>query len=879
MKKMGLNEVREAYLKFFEEKDHLRLQSFPLIPKNDKSLLLINAGMAPLKPYFTGLQTPPNTRITTCQKCIRTGDIDNVGKTSRHATFFEMLGNFSFGDYFKEEIIPWAWEFVTKTLDIPKDKLFVTIYLEDDEAYDIWTKKTDIDEKCIFRLGKKDNFWEHGAGPCGPCTEIHYNKASVVINNADEFMKASDEDKVVEFWNLVFTQFDGDGHGNYEKLKNPNIDTGMGLERMATVMQGVDSIFEVDTIKSILEKVCETFNVKYGSDKLKDISLRIITDHVRSTSFMICDGILPSNEGRGYVLRRLLRRALRHGRLLGLNKPFLYTLCDTVIENSKDAYGEIYTKAEYIKKVIKIEEERFEETIDLGIQILNDYVKEMVENNEKIMSGEKVFKLYDTYGFPLELTEEILEEKGLNLNMESFNAEMKSQRERARAARAESNYMGSEDTVLNKIDKELETSFDGYNKLELVSDIKLLVREDEFVSTLIEGDEGVIITSVTPFYAEMGGQVGDTGFIENNSFKAEVLDCRKNVAGKIIHIVKVLEGSINLLDTVSLKVLESRRNAIRKNHTATHMLQVALKDVLGDHVHQSGSYVDGERLRFDFSHFTALTEEEIKNVEEIINLNIMKVLTVDTKVMSIDEAKATGAIALFDDKYKENVRVVSIGDYSKELCGGTHAFNGGEIGIFKIVSEYGVAAGVRRIEGVTGFNALKFIEEKSSLLKDASNSLKCSEKEIKAKIQNLTSEMKEKDKEISELKLKIASGFETEILNSLKEVKGVKLLVGALSDIDSDSLRDLAEKVRSKCGDCVIVLGSKIDNKVQFVAMASKEAIKKGVHCGMIIKEIANIAGGGGGGRPDMAQAGGKLPEKLEEAINAVEKVMGNLVR
>ncbi|MBM7868826.1 alanyl-tRNA synthetase [Clostridium pascui] len=877
MNKMGLNEIREAYLSFFEGKEHLRLPSFPLVPQNDKSLLLINAGMAPLKPYFTGVQIPPKNRVTTCQKCIRTGDIENVGKTARHGTFFEMLGNFSFGDYFKGEVIPWAWEFITKALNIPKDKLYVTIYLEDDEAFDIWTKTTDVDPSRIFRLGKDDNFWEIGQGPCGPCSEIHFDRGEGKLNTVEEFLQAAEEDRVIEFWNLVFTQFDKDEEGNYNRLASPNIDTGMGLERMATIMQGVNSIFEVDTIRAILDKVSEAASIAYGKDRVQDISLRLITDHIRSVTFMISDGILPSNEGRGYVLRRLLRRAARHGRLLGIKETFLYKICDVVIENSYKAYPELNDKEEYIKKVIKLEEERFSETIDSGIDILNEYIDELGKNGEKVLSGDKAFKLYDTYGFPLELTAEILEEKEIAIDIDGFNKEMKEQRERARKARGESNYMGAEDTILNKLPKELNTEFTGYSSLKEEAEVLLLIKDEEMVSSLKEGDEGVLVVNKTSFYPEMGGQIGDIGVIEGEGFTGEVLNCKKNVGGKILHFIKITKGEILKEGRVTLIVNEPRRNSIRKNHTATHILHASLRKILGEHIQQAGSYVDSERLRFDFNHFQGLTEEEIKEVETLVNENVMNVSGVSTEVMSIEEAKKSGATALFDDKYAEDVRVVNVGDFSKELCGGTHVTNSGEIGLFKIISESGVAAGIRRIEAFTGLNAIKYVEEKERTLKEAAALLKTSEREILSKISSQLNEMKIKDKEIAELKSKLASGSEDEILNSIKEVNGIKVVTGALSGVDANALRDLADKLRSKIESGVVVLGSNADEKVQFVAMATKDVIAKGIHCGKIIKEVASVAGGGGGGRPDMAQAGGKLPEKLEEAIGLVETIVANL--
>ncbi|MGY0372174.1 alanine--tRNA ligase [Clostridium sp. JNZ J1-5] len=879
MQKMGLNEVREAYLKFFEGKQHLRLQSFSLVPKNDKSLLLINAGMAPLKPYFTGLQTPPNKRITTCQKCVRTGDIENVGKTSRHATFFEMLGNFSFGDYFKNEVIPWAWEFVTEVLKLPKEKLYVTIYLDDDEAYEIWTSKTDVNPKHIFRLGKEDNFWEHGVGPCGPCSEIHFYKDNGEIVSAEDFVEKSETDRAVEFWNLVFTQFDKDEEGNYNRLDFPNIDTGMGLERMATIMQGVDTIFEVDTIKSILDKASELSGAKYGEDKNKDVSLRIITDHVRSVSVMISDGVLPSNEGRGYVLRRLLRRAARHGRTLGINGAFLHKIVDVVVKNSGEAYPELKEKSDYIKKVILLEEERFGETIDLGIEILKNYINDIEENNEKMLSGEKVFKLYDTYGFPVELTEEILEEKGISADINGFNEEMKAQRARARAARAESTYMGTDVKVLDTIPSDIETRFDGYNKLKLNSVVKAIIKDDEFVSTIEEGSKGIIVTEVTPFYAEMGGQAGDKGIIFNDKFTAKVEDCKKNIGGKTVHFVEILNGTINVDEEVTLEVDKVRRGKIAKNHSATHMLHAALREILGEHVHQSGSYVDDERLRFDFTHFSAMTQEELKKVEDLVNEKIMELYQVSTDEMTLEEARQSGAMALFDEKYGDKVRVVKMSDFSVELCGGTHIENVGKIGLFKIISESGIAAGIRRIEAVTGENALQFIEKKNELLREISEVLRCSEKDIISRLSQQNAEIKEKEKEISILKSKLASGLEEDIINNAKEINGVKVATGILKDLDGDALRELGDKVKDKIGSGLVVLGSSTADKVQFLAMATKDAVSKGVHCGNIIKQIAKIAGGGGGGRPDMAQAGGKLPEKLEDAVREVEKIMENLVK
>ncbi|WP_297519552.1 alanine--tRNA ligase [uncultured Clostridium sp.] len=879
MKFTGTNDLRSKYLSFFEEKGHLKLDSFSLVPKNDNSLLFINAGMAPLKSYFTGVEQPPKSRITTCQKCVRTGDIENIGKTSRHATCFEMLGNFSFGDYFKKEIIPWAWEFITKELNIPKDRLYVTVYQDDNEAYDIWTNSTDIDPTRIFKLDKEENFWEIGVGPCGPCTEIHFEReVGEKAETPEEFLAAADKDRIVEFWNLVFTQFEKDEDGNYNELAQKNIDTGMGLERIATIMQGVDNIFEIDVVKAILAKACELTKSEYGKDALVDTSLRIITDHAKSTTMLISDGVRPSNEGRGYVLRRLLRRAARHGRMLGADGLFLYQIVDVIVDNYGDAYPDLKENKENIKKIIKIEEERFNQTIDAGMDILKSYIEETEKEGSTILSGERAFKLYDTYGFPLELTEEILEEKNFTVDNAGFDKEMQAQRERARNARGETSYMGADGPV-NKIDAKVETIFDGYNKTQMESEIIILGDNEDFRDELSEGQEGFIVVPVTPFYAEMGGQVGDHGVIETSKGRALVLDCKKNVGGKFVHYVKVVEGTISVKEIATLKVDEARRNDIRKNHTATHMLQAALREVIGDQVHQSGSFCDHEKLRFDFTNFTALTENEIKEVEMLVNREIMNVNNVLTKEMTIAEAKNSGATCLFDEKYGEKVRVVSVGEFSMELCGGIHVSNAGEIGLFKIVSESGVAAGVRRIEAVTGMEALRYIEAKSEVLKKASKALKCAEKDILVKLDIQAHELKEKDKEISELKSKLVQGAEDDILNNSVEVNGVTLIRAELKDIDGNSLRDLGDKVRNKIDCGVVVLASESAGKVNLIVMATKNSLEKGVHCGKIIKEVAAVVGGGGGGRPDMAQAGGKDPSKIAEALEKSQEVLENLVK
>lgn len=879
MKFTKTNDLREAYLKFFESKEHLRLESFSLVPKNDKSLLLINAGMAPLKPYFTGLQEPPKKRITTCQKCVRTGDIENVGITSRHGTFFEMLGNFSFGDYFKKEIIPWAWEFITEVLEMPKEKLYVTIYLDDDEAYEYWTTLTDVDKSHIFRLGKEDNFWEHGAGPCGPCTEIHFSRTDEVPTNSEEFVALSDADKIIEFWNLVFTQFDGDGKGNYEKLTNTNIDTGMGLERLAVIMQNKNSIFEIDTLENILSEVAKLAKVEYGADHKKDISLRLITDHIRSISFMISDDVMPSNEGRGYVLRRLLRRAARHGKTLGIKDAFLCNLCDIVIRDCSSAYPELEAKKEYIKKVIKIEEDKFRETLDSGMEILNGFISELKEKKETVLCGADGFKLYDTFGFPMELTMEILEDEGLSLDEAAFQEEMKIQRERARSARKTSNYMGTDVNISDAIPAELETVFDGYDNDLLNAEVKVIIEGEEFADSITEGNKAIIVTDVTPLYAEMGGQIGDTGLIYNDSFKAKVVDTKKNIGGKIVHFVEVLSGELKVNDKVTIEVDKSRRESIKKNHTATHLLDKALTTVLGSHVHQAGSLVTNDKLRFDFSHFEAMTDEEIAKVEELVNEAITSVTPVVTKVMDLQEAKNSGAIGIFDDKYSDKVRVVMAGEYSKELCGGTHIDNTGKIGLFKIVSESGIAAGTRRIEAVIGKEAYKIVNEKKDLIKEISSKLRCSEKELLAKLDQQVKELKDKDKEIGALKAKFASMGLDDIIASAKNIKDINVIAYELSDVDGDALREVCEKVRDKVENSVVVLMSAKDGKAVICAMATKDAVAKGAHCGKLIKEVSAVLGGGGGGRPDMAQAGGKSPEKIKEAIEVAYKMVETLAK
>ncbi|KRQ86876.1 Alanine--tRNA ligase [Caloramator mitchellensis] len=878
MNYMGVNELREKYLSFFESKDHLRLPSFSLVPKNDRSLLLINAGMAPLKPYFTGQEVPPRKRVTTCQKCIRTGDIERVGKTARHATFFEMLGNFSFGDYFKEEVIPWSWEFVTEVLKLPKDRLWITIYLDDDEAFEIWNKKVGIPAERIVRMGKEDNFWEIGVGPCGPCSEIYFDRGEDKGCGKPTCGVGCDCDRFVEFWNLVFTQFDKDEEGVYHRLANPNIDTGMGLERIATIMQEVDSIFEIDTMKNIKNKVCSFAKYNYGTDDKKDVSIRVITDHIRSVVFMVSDGVLPSNEGRGYVLRRLLRRAARHGKLLGVKGAFLWELCDVVIENSKDAYPELGEKREYIKKVLKVEEERFDETIDQGMNILQEYVNDLKKNDKNILDGEKAFKLYDTYGFPIELTLEILEESNMAIDLEGFNREMEAQKERARAAREETNFMGTDVDVFMTLSADVNTVFEGYNNTISRGNILVIVKDGQIVEEANKGEEVTVILDRTSFYAEMGGQVGDKGIIEGDGFRIEVEDTKKTANNKVIHIGKIVDGKAYKGAEATSIVDKARRMDIARNHTATHLLHKALKDVVGAHVQQAGSLVSPDRLRFDFTHFEALSAEDLRRIENIVNDKIMESLDVETIETSIDEARRMGATALFDEKYADIVRVVKAGEYSMELCGGTHVLNTATIGLFKIVSEGGVAAGIRRIEAVTGKGALKYIESLENLIKDVAVTLKSNIKDIPRRTEALVNELKEKEREIETLKSKMAKDAAGNLLNEAKDVKGVKVITASL-DLDVDALRELGDKLKEKIENCVVVLAGVKDDKVNFVAMATKKAVSNGVHAGNIIREVAKIAGGGGGGRPDMAQAGGKDKSKVNAALEAVYSLVEGMVK
>lgn len=879
MKPYGLNELRKKYLEFFESKGHLVLPSFSLVPENDKSLLLINAGMAPLKPYFTGQEIPPRTRVTTCQKCIRTGDIENVGKTARHGTFFEMLGNFSFGDYFKHEAIAWSWEFLTKVLEIPEDRLYPSVYLEDDEAFDIWNKEIGVAKDRIFRFGKEDNFWEHGAGPCGPCSEIYYDRGEKYGCGKPGCTVGCECDRYIEIWNNVFTQFENDGEGHYTELENKNIDTGMGLERLATVMQDVDSIFDVDTIKAIRDKICEFAGVTYGDDYKTDVSIRVITDHIRSVTFMVSDGITPSNEGRGYVLRRLLRRAARHGRLLGIQGEFLAKLSETVMAESHTGYPELLDRKDYIIKLITVEEQNFNKTIDQGLAILNTMMEDMQKSGEKVLSGENTFKLYDTYGFPIDLTIEILEEKGFSVDEDGFKKAMENQRQTARDARETTNYMGKDVTIYQSIDASVESKFVGYDRLTHESKVTVLTTKDAIVDELKEGEEGTILVEETPMYATMGGQVADAGVIEGADGTFVVEDVIKLQGTKIGHVGHVTKGVIKKGETVKLTVDEEQRNLTANNHSATHLMQQALREVLGSHVEQKGSLVDKDKLRFDFTHFSPMTEEEIAKVEEIVNREIAAGLDVVTNEMSIEDAKKTGAMALFGEKYGEIVRVVQMGTFSSELCGGTHVSNTRNISAFKIISESGVAAGVRRIEALTGKALFEYYNTMESELQKAAKLLKAVPLEVSAKVVSLQDEVKQLQKENDKLKAKLAKEAAGDLLSEAKEVDGVHILTKQLTDVDMNGMRDLGDEAKQKLGEAFIVFASQVGEKVNLIAMATDGAMKKGAHAGNLIKEVASIVGGGGGGRPNMAQAGGKNPAKIPEALEHAKTVMEQQIK
>jgi len=875
VKKYGLNELRKMYLEFFESKDHLVLKSFPLIPHNDKSLLLINSGMAPMKPYFTGQEKPPKNRVTTCQKCIRTGDIENVGKTARHGTFFEMLGNFSFGDYFKHEAIAWSWEFLTEVVGLEADRLYPSVYMEDDEAFDIWNKEIGIPAERIFRMGKEDNFWEHGAGPCGPCSEIYYDRGEKYGCGEPGCTVGCECDRYMEIWNNVFTQFESDGNGHYTELEQKNIDTGMGLERLASIVQDVDSIFDVDTIQAVIKNVCELSGTEYKADAAKDVSIRLISDHVRSVTFMISDGIMPSNEGRGYVLRRLLRRAARHGRLLGIEGKFLTKLSETVIAESKDGYPELEEKKDFIFKVITQEEDKFSRTIDQGLNILAEMQEEMVAAGLKQLSGENAFKLYDTYGFPIDLTREILEEKGLDIDEDGFKAAMEEQRVKARTARGTTNYMGADVTVYESIDPSITSTFVGYDNLTYTSKITVITSETEITEALSEDECGTIFVEATPFYATSGGQAADTGIIRTETAEFVVEDTVKLLGGKIGHIGKVTKGVFKVSDSVELAVDDAKRLATGKNHSATHLLQKALRTVLGTHVEQAGSYVTSDRLRFDFTHFSAMTDEEIAKVETIVNGKIAAALPVNTTVMNIEEAKKTGAMALFGEKYTDDVRVVTMGDFSKELCGGTHVSNTGTITAFKIVSEAGVAAGVRRIEALTAEGVFSYYDEVEERLERAAGLLKTTPSNVNEKIEALLQEMKALQSENEKLKSKLAKDALGDVMDQVVEVKGIKVLAAKVMDVDMNGLRELGDQLKEKLGESVILLASvQGTDKVSLIAMATEGAMKNGAHAGNLIKGVAGLVGGGGGGRPNMAQAGGKNPAGVDDVITKTIEVV-----
>ena len=871
MKYLGLHDIRTEFLKFFESKDHLILPSFSLIPKNDKSLLLIGAGMAPMKKFFTGEEIPPAKRVTTCQKCIRTGDIDNVGLTDRHATFFEMLGNFSFGDYFKHEVIPWAWEFLTVNLEIPKEDLWVTVYKDDDEAYNIWKDVIGIPEEKIIRLGKDDNFWELEVGPSGPCSEIYVDRG-LEYGSADE-RPGGEGDRFIEVWNLVFTQFDKDEEGNYNPLSHPNIDTGMGLERIATVLQRTDNIFEIDAIKDIIGEIAKVSGKKYGEDKKADISFRVITDHIRAMTFMISDTIVPSNEGRGYVLRRLIRRAARHGRKLGIERAFLYEIADMVMDSWGDQYKELKENRKSIKEIIRREEEKFLETIDDGLVRLNANIEEMKASGEKLLDGKKAFKLYDTYGFPIDLTEEILKEEGFDVDMAGFEAEMEDQKRRAREAREDKN-IGWANQDNKHLFEGLSNDFLGYEKNECQGNIiRIISDEDEIVDSLNEGERGIVILDKTTFYGESGGQVGDTGEIISDKFKLKVTDTKKTKDGLHLHLVEVEEGKLEKAPVKAI-IDVGRRNNIRRNHSVTHLLHRALKDVLGNHVNQAGSLVMPDRMRFDFSHFEAMSKEEIEEVEKIVNEKIFEGLPVETKLTNLNEAKEMGAIGLFEDKYHEEVRVLSMGDYSRELCGGTHVSNTSEISMFKILSESGISNGIRRIEAITGPAVLKYLNELKDEQEEIARELKSNKEEILQKIKLNIKSLKEANKEIEKLEHDMAKDQIADIMSSVKNKNGINYVIKKFEGVDVNTLRDLADEVRNKVGSVVVLFATVNDGKLNFVCAVSKDLVEKKIAAGKIIKEIAKVAGGGGGGRPDMATAGAKDINKVEEALNKLSELL-----
>ena len=865
MEKYGVNELRRMFLDFMESKGHLKMKSFSLVPHNDNSLLIINSGMAPLKPYFTGQEIPPRRRVTTCQKCIRTGDIENIGKTARHGTFFEMLGNFSFGDYFKKEAIAWSWEFLTQVVGLDPDRLYPSVYEDDDEAFELWNKQQGIPAERIFRFGKEDNFWEHGSGPCGPCSEIYYDRGEKYGCGKPGCTVGCDCDRYMEVWNNVFSQFNNDGHGHYTDLIQKNIDTGMGLERLAVAVQDVDSIFDVDTLRALTDHVGEVAHAVYHEDEKKDVSSRIITDHIRSVTFMISDGIMPSNEGRGYVLRRLLRRAARHGRILGIDGLFLSELAKVVIATSKDGYPELEEKKEMILKVISEEENKFNKTIDQGLTILEDFEAAMKEEGKTTLDGADAFKLYDTYGFPLDLTKEILEEKGFDVDEEGFKENMEAQRQAARKARKTTNYMGADVTVYQSIDPSVTSEFVGYDKLVSDSKILVLTTEDEIVEAL---------TEETPFYGTMGGQQGDIGVIETESGSFTVKDTIHLQGGKIGHVGTMTKGMLTQGETVTLKVDEKNRQLTSKNHSATHVLQKALRMVLGSHVEQAGSYVSKDRLRFDFTHFQAMTKEELAKVEEIVNDQIAAALPVVTKETTIDEAKKMGAMALFGEKYGSTVRVVCMGDFSLELCGGTHVSNTAAINCFKIISESGIAAGVRRIEALTSEGLIHYYEKLSADLAEASAAAKTTPDKLTERIETMQGEIKALQSENEKLKNQMAKDAVGNVMDQVVEINGVKLLAVALKDTGMNELRNLGDQFKEKLGNGVVVIASAADGKVNLMATATDEAIKAGAHAGNLIKGIAALVGGGGGGRPNMAQAGGKNPDGIQAALKKAAEVL-----
>ncbi len=874
MKQLGLHEIRREYLDFFKEKGHLIAPSFSLVPKNDKSLLLIGAGMAPLKQYFTGEKTPPSTKMATCQKCIRTGDIDNVGKTDRHATFFEMLGNFSFGDYFKKESIEWAWEFMTKNMEIKAEDIWVTVYLDDDEAFQIWEEHIGIPKEKIIRLGKADNFWELEVGPSGPCSEIFVDRGPAYgCGNAD-CKPGCECDRFIEVWNLVFTQFDKDEKGVYHPLPNPNIDTGMGLERITAVLEGANNIFEIKEIQKILQEVEKSSNYKYGTDKEKDTSVRVITDHARAMTFLVSDGVLPSNEGRGYVLRKLIRRAARHGKLLGIEGTFLSKVVQVVINSWSVEYTELKRDEDQIKRIIRAEEDKFQETIDQGISILESYIDEMVKMEETVLSGDKAFKLYDTFGFPLDLTKEILNERNLSINENQFNIDMEAQRNRARSARDDSDNIGWTSGEGSHLFDGLESDFKGYDTISLNTKVLSLFKDNESAQALYKNDEGIIVLKETPFYGESGGQIGDIGTISSDSFKAQVKDTVHTKGGLTLQKVKVLEGKLSLGDMVHAHVDKGRRDALRRNHTATHLLHKALKEVLGSHVNQAGSLVMPNKLRFDFTHFESPRDEEVKTIETIVNEKILEAYDVLTVETSLLEAQEMGAVGLFEEKYGDKVRIIKIDDYSQELCGGTHVKNTSNIGLFKITSETGIAAGVRRIEAITGSAVYEYLNQMESEIEEVSNILKTNKENLLDKAKSLTEDLKEKDREIDSLKGKMATNIADDILSSKIMVDDVALITYKVSDLDMNSLRNLGDEVRNRLGSGVVVLASVVKDKISFVTMVTKDLNIQGISAGNIIKEVAKATGGSGGGRPDMAQAGGKDTSKIDEALDMVPELI-----